>query len=550
MRKSSLILVIVLLSVFVSPVFNAGSSVNSSSSTPIIQISKVSWYSPPFNDTAKVLLTIIYAENVRAYALRVEVSLPEGIYNSTGGNYVVKCVPVTTTQGNIEMNFTVHIGNVTSKVLELEENQFWFLDDNVSMVYNVSVEANLTYLGDPVPFVTFRNQTLTLEDVGTAPLYNITVVSQGIYSFIPYLNVGSNYSINVPRSHPDYNVMFSAETPYHEVRTWNESFSVPLKLNVELTASPVSSLYSLLPGYNLVLLKLTSNSLENMTVLISSSDAFVTPDYVQVKGNSTIPLILLTTGSISTIQVSVQSLGRQVYSSNFSWIVSQPSQYDVPFKVYSKVVGNEVYTSVHGSFLTNVSLCYGGVLVHKGVPPFNTSFPFDGDDNVTIAYQVNGSVYRTSFPIQDIPNLVSFPFLKIITIQKQVVSSDEIVLLVGIYNYGNSSAYDVDVVGSSPEQSSPSAVEVESQIQPNETVFVPVYIYGSSDLYNVTVKIFYSSQGKPQVITKDVVINVPSKPTPVGEVISVLSVSYDGIPILFVVPMAILLAILLFPRKK
>lgn len=481
----------------------------------------------------------------------MELSLPEGIYNSTGGREVIRCVPVTTTQGNVEVNFTLNIGNVTSKVLNFEENQSWFLDyNNVSMIYNVSENLTLSYLGDPVPFVTFRNQSLILENLGTAPLYNFTVVSQDIDRTIHYLGSGENYSIEVPQSLPEYNVMFSVDTPYNQLKEWNVSYIVPLNLGVRVTASPVSSVYSLLPGYNLVRLNVTSSSPANMTVIISSSNAYVTPNYIQVRGSSVIPLTVLATGSISIIHVSVKTLGRQVYSSNFSWIVSQPSQFDIPFKVYSEVVGNEVVTSVSGSFKTNVSLYYQGMLVHEGVPPYNVSIPFNGNGNVTVTYQVNGSVYSVSFPIHNLPKVVSFPFLKVISIEKQVVTSDEVVLLVGIYNYGNSSAYDVDVVGNSPEQSSPSAVEVESQIQPNETVFVPVYIYGNSYFYNITIKIFYSSQAKPQVITKDVIVDVPSKPTPVGEVISVLSVSYHGIPILFVVPVAIFIAIILFPRKK
>ncbi|WP_218185320.1 hypothetical protein, partial [Sulfuracidifex metallicus] len=73
---------------------------------------------------------------------------------------------------------------------------------------------------------------------------------------------------------------------------------------------------------------------------------------------------------------------------------------------------------------------------------------------------------------------------------------------------------------------------------------------GNSYFYNITVKIFYSSQGKPQVITKNIVLNVPSKPTPVGEIISALSISYDGVPLLFIVRIAIFFMFILLPRKK
>jgi hypothetical protein len=93
-------------------------------------------------------------------------------------------------------------------------------------------------------------------------------------------------------------------------------------------------------------------------------------------------------------------------------------------------------------------------------------------------------------------------------------------------------------------------VEVESQILPNETVFIPVYIYGNSYFYNITIKIFYSSQGKPQVITKDIVLSVPSKLTPAGEIISALSISYDGVSLLFIIPIAVFFMVILLPHKK
>jgi len=546
-KPFSILLVMIFLSMMFTPILHSN---NSSRDIPIIQISKLSWNPSPFNRTAGIQLSIIYAENVRAYAVGIEISLPNGIHNSTGGTEIFKCIPITSTQGDINVNFTVNIGNVSSRTLLFEENQSWFLDNNVSMIYNVSDNLTLTYLGDPVPYVTLRNQTLVIENLGTAPLYNITLQSRNLDYKIPYLSEGRNYSINLDLSYPEYNFMFSVITPYHQLRSWNESFTLPLKFNVKVTASTMSSLYNLLPGYNLIKLHITSNPFENMTVIISSSDAFVSPNYVQVRGNSTVIINVLPIGSISSIQVDVDYLGRQVYSSNFTWIVSQASQFNVPFKVNSKVVGNEVETSVYGSFATNVSLYYHDLLIHYGVPPFNVSFPFRGSGNVTLIYQVNSSMYRVNFPIQDVPPTVSFPLLKVIDIQKQVVSSNEIVLLVGIYNNGNSSAYDVDVVGSSLEQSSPSPVEVESQIQPNETVFIPVYIYGNSYFYNITIKIFYSSQGKPQVITKDIMLSVPSKPTPAGEIISALSISYDGIPLLFIIPIAVFFMVILLPRKK
>ncbi len=534
---------------------------------PIIQRSTVSWSPPPFNHSAGIMLSIIYAENVRAYALGVKVSLPTGVYNSSGGSYVIDCIPITTTQGEVSLPINVRLDNPSLGKLTLEVNETWYLDvSNVSETYNASENLSLTYLGDPVVNFSQTGQSITIEDTGTAPLYNLTISSLVLNESVPYLGVGKlyNFSLGSPEvlnvsGYIDIELYLSAVTPYGKTESWTEGVHFYLPREEEITPSVstnvslVSSVYYLLPGYNLIRVNLTTNeSTNNMTLVLSSYNSLVTPNHIQVRGNSSYLITLLTTSSIAVLQVEVYYHGREIYSDNFSWIVSTPSLIDSPFRAEATYSNGTVKVQVapSGNLQYNVTLVYGGKVIHQGTPPFHVSFPYNGNRDVYMSYQVEGSEYNITIPVQGAPSFPSFPNLSVISVEKELVSTSEVVLLVAIFNSGNSSAYDVTISSYSPEQGAPSPLETQSQISPNQTVLVPVYVYGNSYYYNITVKIYYSSQGKPQEITRNVVVDVPSKPTPVGEVISVLSVSYDGIPLLFLVPVIILVLLILLPRRN
>lgn len=259
-----ILLTLVILTVLNFSVINSYSS-DSKTNALVSSIFLSSWAVPPNTQGYGIInIRIFYATSTlqaNLFALKLVISLPEGVYNSSGGSYIINYFPITYPT-YISYNFSVIINSSVSpgSNLNFQATLIWFLSSyNGSVLQQVTpINFTLPYLGDigvkVISNTSFlhlglNHVAISIVNEGKSPIKNVCLYVDGQTIYIPTILSQYTYNLSIfilPHNQFQYKLPISLTyyTPYYTFEHYNTTLDFVILYN---TTSPV-----LLDYYNLL----------------------------------------------------------------------------------------------------------------------------------------------------------------------------------------------------------------------------------------------------------------------------------------------------------
>ena len=578
MRGGAAEVALLLLSVFAY-------TISVTASTPLVSFSVFpSWVTPPNpQGQGTVGLTVVYsaAPNAVVLAVKVDVFLPRGVTNSTGGSSVTAFF---TGQTPVTYDFDVDVGdNVTNPLVFKAVLTFYVSYGNRTVVETGEETFTLPYYGrvgaaitSSTPFVHFgfNEVPLTVVNNGTIELLNVTLRAGGqtvsVERLGPHSEFTTRVTVYVPPSDAlgfDLPVNLTYRTPYGTEATLYEVLHFVVLENYSTVAVSYYDFLSPNPHY----LDVGENYIEfNITnylgVTVNSSWLLVLENNSVIRAyfvNDWRPLqnvtvfVAINTSSPLYFGFELYNDGR-VYNLTSLWI---PIIYSPKLALNLTVAGGKELLEVMNDLtvnVTNVTIVGPGVNVtYSVIEPGHTVTVKLNQTNSTPIYvkytAMNVTVTEYRLIQLESPDLVVYYYA--------FKSTDPHVLLltVGVINKGDVPIYNAYLLlnlNSTAAQLNPYVIHIGA-LQPNQAFYQAVGLYMTSPLPKVVVipaQVVYNDGPDLMVKNYTLVVNVYSiynyNNNPIVILLEYLSYSVDGIPLIFIAAIVALIIILLIPRRR
>ncbi|BCU68166.1 hypothetical protein HS7_16030 [Sulfolobales archaeon HS-7] len=300
----------------------------------------------PYEDHIPVSLVIDYLGGPTLSYVNVNVFLPEGFTNVSGGDTITLTL---TSQGQgvpLQAEFFVNTGNVTPGYFTFPVSLNWYVIEGEGEVQSITQSsyfslfvtgtATLNISGDPQPLepLTVNQITFYVNNRGDSPVYNVTITPQPVQ--------GISFITQLPE--------ISEIPPGKSVL---ENLSV--YVSSELSQQPVE-----------IPIVITYNTLTGQGESEFSLGYYVEPIIVQTN-----PVVIslspfqITSGVISSAYVTVENNGSQVLKSVSIQLSSQETSFnstvfslDVLNPGQKVVIPLTVYTSIEGSVIIQYAISF------------------------------------------------------------------------------------------------------------------------------------------------------------------------------------------------
>lgn len=304
MLKIKVVRIILLLALVLAV---SGGLSNSYVSRTFISFSpSISWASVPRETgTTQIQFSLVYAESVDSFAVEVQILLPQGVSNVSGGNVVYTVFPVSSGNGVLKFNFSVVLTDNVKGPLSFPVSLSWLTAENGTF-YNRTV-VTLPFYGFPevkakvlndVVDPGFHNLTVEVSNVGSSNVSDITLNVER-YELSPlvlqFLRPGQTYEARVEVFVPpqltslDSVLALSYDTPYGLFANYSAPFDLGITpqlldfLNgLNVLTSPNYAVYSTVNVLDLTLTNVLPFTTNQTYLLFSSSVGKVYPFTVYV----------------------------------------------------------------------------------------------------------------------------------------------------------------------------------------------------------------------------------------------------------------------------
>jgi|GEM_PF-1856758 len=586
---------------------------HSSDSGTIPSVSSIflsSWAVPPNTQGCGIINIRIFftapSFEAEPFALKLVISLPKGVYNSSGGSYIINYFPIAY-QNYISYNFTVTISSsfhLGSK-LNFQGTLTWFLSlSNGSILQQVTpIKFSLPYLGEigvkvisntSFIHIGLNDVTITIVNEGKSPMKNVHLYADGQTIYIPIIQ--SDYTLNLPiLILPDNQFQYKLPifltyyTPYNTLEHYNTTLNFIILYN---TSSPLLKYYNLLssnpnylePGPNYLILYL-NNSLgipfNSSWLLISKDNNVINSFFIQNWSTSRLIKIFLpinitnSTTNLVRLNLILLTNNQTTYNlSSFSIPVLNTPR--LSFNIISK--NNITYLEIINNLnitINNVNVTFKDLYNNLEYNYTVSEIGAKGSFLLKLYHTVNESreylVYvkfrAYNFTITECSGInintanLTYTANLILTNYNVFLSNkpNMLYLLIGIKNIGTEPAVDSYLLLYSynpPGYVSPIALKLGT-VKPGEMVFESVAIYIGNPLPKtlyICLELVYNNSINfyEQNYTLQIPINtLYHRYNPlVYYLISPFEYNIDGIPLIFIVIIIMLVIVILFPRIK
>jgi len=598
-----ILLTLVILTVLNFSIINSHSS-DSEMTPSVSSIFLSSWVVPPNTQDCGIINIRIFFTTplleAKPFALKLVISLPEGVYNSSGGSYIINYFPISS-QTYISYNFSVIINSsfyLDSK-LNFQGTLIWFLSlSNGSILQQVTpINFSLPYLGEigvkvisntSFIHIGLNDVPITIVNEGKSPMKNVHLYADGQTIYIPIIQ--SDYTLNLPiLILPDHKFQYKLPifltyyTPYDTLEHYNTTLNFIIFYN---TSSPLLKYYNLLssnpyylePGPNYLVLYL-NNSLgipfNSSWLLISKDNNAINSFFIQNWSSGRVIKIFLpiniTNSTTNLVRLNLILLTNNQTTYNLcSFSIPVLNTPRLSFNIISK--NNVTYLEI----INNLNITINNV---------NITFK-DLDNNLEYNYTVSEIGAKSSFLLklyhtvnESKEYLVYVKFraynfiitecsdinvntANLILANYNIYFSNNpntIYLLIQIKNIGKEPAVDSYLLLYSNNPAvyiSPITLQLGT-VNPEEIVFESVAIYLGNPLpktLDIYLEFVYNDgmNFNEQNYTLQIPINtLYHRDNPfLFFVISSFEYNIDGIPLIFIVIMIILVTVILIPRIK
>lgn len=594
-----ILLTLIILTVLNFSITNSYSS-NSEITPSVSSIFLSSWVVPPnTQDCGIINIRIFFTTSsleAKLFALKLVISLPEGVYNSSGGSYIINYFPISY-QTYISYNFTVIINssfNLGSK-LNFQGNLIWFFSlPNGSILQQVTpINFSLPYLGEigvrvisntSFVHIGLNNVPITIVNEGKSPIKNVYLYADGQTIYIPVIL--SEYTLNLPiLILPDHQfeyklpISLTYYTPYDTLEHYSTTLNFIILYNT--TSSPLLKYYNLLspnpyylePGPNYLILYL-NNSLgipfNSSWLLISKDNTTIAAFFLQNWSPGKVIKIFLplnvTNSTTNLVRLNLILLTNNHTYNLYSFSIPVVNLPRLSFNVMS--TNNVTYLEIINNLNTTIN---------------NVNITLkDLDNNLEYNYTVGEIGAKSSFLLKINESEEYLVYVKfraynfIITESSGINASTAnlilanystyfsnnpnlIYLLIQIKNIGKEPAVDTYLLlySTNPTVYIPPITVQLGTVNPEEMVFEPVTIYLGNPVpktLDIHLELVYNNG--MNFTEQNYMLQIPINTlyyhynTFLFYVITAFEYNIDGIPLIFIVIMIILAAVILIPRIK
>ena len=598
-----ILLTLVILTVLNFSIINSHSS-DSEMTSSVSLIFLSSWAVPPNTQGCGIInITIFFTTpsfEAKPFALKLVISFPEGVYNSSGGSYIINYFPISY-QTYISYNFNVIINSsfhLGSK-LNFQGTLTWFLSlSNGSILQQVTpIKFSLPYFGEigvkvisntSFIHIGLNDVSITIVNEGKSPMKNVHLYADGQTIYIPIIL--SDYTLNLPiLISPDHQFQYKLPifltyyTPYNALEHYNTTLNFIVLYN---TSSSLLKYYNLLssnpyylePGPNYLILYLNDSlgiPFNSSWLLISKDNNIINSFFIQNWRSGRVIKIFLpinitnSTTNLVRLNIILLTNNRTTYNL-YSFSIPVLNSPRLSFHIISK--NNVTYLEI----INNLDITINNVDITLK----------DLDNNLEYNYTVSKIGAKSSFLLK-LYNTVSeskeylvyvkFRAYKFIITECSGINTNTanlilanyniflynnqnmIYLLIEIKNIGKEPAIDSYLLlysNSPPGYVSPIALHLGT-VKPGEIVFESVGIYLGNPLpktLGICLEFVYNNSVNynEQNYTIQIPINtLYHRDNPfLFYVMSPFEYNIDGIPLIFIVIMIVLVIVILFPRIK
>jgi hypothetical protein len=563
-----------------------------------------SWVVPPNTQGCGIINIRIFfttpSLEAKLFALKLVISLPEGVYNSSGGSCIINYFPISS-QTYISYNFNVIINSsfYLGSKLNFQGTLIWFLSlFNGSILQQVTpINFSLPYFGEigvkvisntPFIHIGLNDVPITIVNEGKSPMKNVYLYADGQTIYIPIIL--SEYTLNLPiLILPDHQFQYKLPifltyyTPYYTLEHYNTTLKFIILYN---TSSPLLKYYNLLssnpyylePGPNYLILYL-NNSLgipfNSSWLLISKDNNTINSFFIQNWSSGRVIKIFL--------PINITNSTTNLVRLNLILLTNNQTTYDlcslsIPVLNTSRLSFN---------IISKNNVTYLEIINNLNITINNVNITFkDLDNNLEYNYTVSEIGAKSSFLLKLYHTVneskeylvyVKFRAYNFIITECSGINTNTanlilanyniylsnnpnmIYLLIQIKNIGKEPAVDSYLLLYSNNPAvyiSPITLQLGT-VNPEEMVFESVAIYLGNPLpktFDIYLEFVYNDgmNSTEQNYTLQIPLyTLIHHDNPfLFFVISSFEYNIDGIPLIFIVIIIMLVAVILFPRIK
>ncbi|QGA69089.1 hypothetical protein [Sulfolobus sp. E11-6] len=544
MYKSIVLILLVLFPLVLSGV------INSSSTTPAFSyLITANWKTIPTLDNLTTinvnLITFLNSTRINAYALIVKILLPQGILNTTEGNYIEDILPLSSQVQQYNLQFNVTIVN-SSLPNELNFPVMFSLitESGDNAFYNTSF--TLPYYGTYGFSIILLNSSLIqgLQDVifritTQSPIYNAYISSPYFMKNITlsYVNGSKDISVelfvpfqDIPIYHVNIPLTIRFLTPYNLyyvkqfVLQTNVNTSIPtLYANVQ---SPTNVVY---PGYNNLDVSIANKEnlpITNLTIITNYNNFMKKLVIPYLSPNSTTNFTLSIYAN-SNVSLKLYAF----FDTPLGFQNVSLGSYYFPLVYPISVMWNNGYINISNRgnvSLNNITVQFGEEIIDivKLSPEENILYPTTIKPNlVYITFYADNREFSYSQKVYEVPFVrlnVSYQF---INVTRSTTGTYTATLILYIQNTGNQYANNIYILIKPNGTGITPPFYVISQILPNETIAMPFTIHVTKNaIFQISMFYYYNNQ----TYVKNITIPVNYVKLTPGETIMNYIVNYVG----------------------